>query len=108
MTFDEFIKAPLHTFDYKYEEYRAENVVAKHNSLTKDYDDPALAMEDYKVMKQSYKLRAEIANRYSNCRATVTDETIKDCFGRENKVLTYTEKWDDFIHNTIIETVTLR
>lgn len=108
MTFEEMMAMPLHKLNYKYEEYREENVVSKHTDITKDYDDPALAEEDYKAMKRSYELRAEFANRYSNCKAEVKDEVKKNCFGREERILTYTEEWDAYIHPAIIEIITLK
>ena len=110
MTFEEMMALPFHKMDYKYEEYREENVVSKHNDVTKTYDleNPALILEDYQAMKRSYELRAEFANQYSNCKAQVVDTVKKNAFGKEEKVLIYTEKWDKYILPTIIETITLR
>ena len=106
MTFEEYINSPLDRINFKSEEYRAENVVAHHTDEDKKYEDPALALADYQVFKRNYELRAEFANRYSNCRANITDEAKTDVFGRNYKVLTYTEVWDKVLK--VKEIITLK
>ena len=57
-------------------------------------------------IKRNYELRAEFANRYSNCRASIIDESKTDVFGRNYKVLTYTEVWDKVLK--VKEIITLK
>ena len=106
MTFEEYINSPLDRINFKSEEYRAENVVAHHTNVDKKYEDPALALADYQVFKRNYELRAEFANRYSNCLANIIDESKTDVFGRNYKVLTYTEVWDKVLK--VKEIITLK